>query len=122
MIIRKEEVNIMSEMNNECREYAKRIAEEAEAYYNGTTNEEGEELSLYNYFADALDYEAILSSNKTVKAVRLYVTLGGPTCWIDTEAHAVICAWGTERAEYSIDWDLCDELEEIVAECMELDR
>lgn len=112
----------MSEMNNECREYAKRIAEEAESYYNRTTNEDGEELSLYDYFANVLDYEAILSSNKTVKAVRVYVTLGGPTCWIDTEAHAVICAWGTEREEYPIDWDLCNELEDIVAECMELDR
>ena len=76
----------MSEMNNECREYAKRIAEEAEAYYNGTTNEDGEKVSLYDYFADALDYEVILTSRKTVKAVRLYITLGGPTCWIDTEA------------------------------------
>lgn len=36
----------MSEMNNECREYAKRIAEEAEAYYNGTTNEDGEKVRL----------------------------------------------------------------------------
>ena len=112
----------MSEMNNECREYAKRIAKEAEAYYNGTTNEDGEEVGLYDYFAGALDYDIILSSTRAVKAVRLYVTLGGPTCWIDTEEHAVICVWGTERAEQGIDWDLCDELEGIVAECMELDR
>ena len=112
----------MSKMNNECREYAKRIAEEAEAYYNGTTNEDGEEVSLYDYFADALDYEVILTSQKAVKAVRLYVTLGGPTCWIDTEKHAVVCCWSTEKAEWGIDWDLCNELENIVAECMELDR
>ena len=112
----------MKDMNNECREYAKRIAEEAEAYYHGTTNEDGEEVGLYDYFADALDYEVILTSNRTVKGVRLYVTLGGPTCWIDTEEHAVVCCWGTEKAEWGIDWDLCDELEEIVAECMELDR
>lgn len=112
----------MKNMNNKCWEYAKRIAEEAETYYNGTTNEDGEEVGLYDYFADALDYEAILNSNKTLTAVRVYVTLGGPSCWIDTEAHAVICIWGTDRAEYLIDGDLCDELEEIVAECMELDR
>ena len=112
----------MKNMNNKCREYAKRIAEEAETYYNGTTNEDGEEVSLYDYFADALDYEVILTSQKTVKAVRLYVTLGGPTCWIDTENREVICTWGGERASYFIDPDLCDELEEIVAECMELDR
>ena len=112
----------MSEMKNECREYAKHVAEEIEAYYNGTTNENGEEVSLYDYVADALDYEVVLTSQKTVKAVRLYVTLGGPTCWIDTEEHAVICHWGTDQAEYPIDWDLCNELEEIIAEYMELDR
>ena len=112
----------MSEMYNECREYAKHVAEEIEAYYNGTTNEDGEEVSLYDYFADALDYEVVLTSQKTVRGVRLYVTLGGPTCWIDTEERAVICHWGTETAEYAINWDLCEELKEIVAECMDLDR
>ena len=112
----------MSEMYNECREYAKHVAEEIETYYNGTANEDGEEVSLYDYFADVLDYEAILTSQKTVKSVRIYVTLGGPTCWVDTEEHAVICHWGTNQAEYPIDWDLCDELEEIVEECMGLDR
>ena len=112
----------MSEMGNECREYAKRVAEEIEVYYNGTINEDGEEVSLYDYVTGALDYEVVLTSQKTVKAVRLYVTLGGPTCWIDTEEHAVICHWGTDQAECSIDWDLCNELEEIIAEYMELDR
>ena len=112
----------MSKMENECREYAKRVAEEIEAYYNGTINEDGEEVGLYDYVADALDYEVVLTSQKTVKAVRLYVTLGGPTCWIDTEEHAVICHWGTDQAECSIDWDLCNELEEIIAEYMGLDR
>ena len=112
----------MSEMKNECREYAKHVAEEIEAYYNGTINEDGEEVSLYDYVADTLDYEVVLTSQKTVKAARLYVTLGGPTCWIDTEEHAVICHWGTDQAKCSIDWDLCNELEEIISEYMELDR
>ena len=108
----------MNEMYKECREYAKHVAEEIESYY----NDGGEEISMYDYVADALDYEVILTSQKTVKSVRVYVTLGGPTCWIDTEEHAVVCHWGADQAEYPIDWDLCDELEEIVAECMGLDR
>nr|DAH16982.1 MAG TPA: hypothetical protein [Caudoviricetes sp.] len=113
----------MYEMNNECREYAKRIAEEAEAYYNGTAkNADGEAASLYDYFAEALDYEVILTSARTLRAVRLYVTLGGPTCWIDTGTHTVVCCWGGDQMEHPISWDLCDEIEEIVAECMELDR
>lgn len=112
-------------MKNECREYAQRVAEEIEAIYNGTTEEEnddGEKTSLYDYVANALDFSAIVSSRKTVDFVRLYVTLGGSTCYVDTELHAVVCAWGGDRAEYPLDWDACDELENIIAEYMEMDR
>ena len=112
-------------MKKECREYAKRVAAEIEAIYNGTTKEEnddGEKMSLYDYVADALDLEVILTSMKTVKSIRLYVTLGGPTCYVDTELHAVVCAWGGDREEYALDCDACDELESIIAEYMEMER
>lgn len=112
-------------MENECRKYAQGVAEDIEKIYNGTTEEEnndGEKMSLYDYVADALDFEVILASTKTVKAVRLYVTLGGPTCYVDTELHAVVCAWGGDREEYPLDWDVCDELESIIAEYMEMER
>ena len=112
-------------MEKECREYAKHVAEEIEAIYNGTTEEEnddGEKMSLYDYVADALDFSAIVSSQKTIQSIRLYVTLGGPTCYVDTELHSVVCAWGVDRAEYALDWDVCDELESIIAEYMEMER
>lgn len=112
-------------MKKECREYTQRIAKEIESIYNGTTekeNDDGEKMSLYDYAADALDFEVILTSTKTVKSVRLYVALGGPTCYVDTELHAVVCAWGGEQEEYPLDWDVCNELESIIAEYMEMER
>ena len=112
-------------MEKECRKYAQHVAEEIEAIYNGTTEEEnddGEKMSLYDYVADALDFEAIVSSQKTIQSIRLYVTLGGPTCYVDTELHAVVCAWGGDREEYPLDWDVCDELENIITEYMEMER
>ena len=112
-------------MEKECRAYAKRVAAEIEAIYNGTTEEEnddGDKMSLYDCVADALDFEVILTSMKTVKSVRLYATLGGPTCYVDTELHAVVCAWGGDREEFPLDWDTCDELESIIAEYMEMER
>ena len=112
-------------MKKECREYAQRVAEEIEAIYNGTTEEEnadGERMGLYDYVADALDFEIVLTSMKTVKSIRLYVTLGGPTCYVDTELHAVVCAWGGDREEFPLDWNVCDELESIIAEYMEMER
>ena len=112
-------------MKKECREYAQYVAEEIEAICNGTTeekNDDGEKMSLYDYVADALDFEVILTSTKTVKSIRLYVTLGGPTCYVDTELHSVVCEWGGDRAEYALDWDVCDELESIITEYMEMER
>ena len=112
-------------MEKECRKYAQHVAEEIEAIYNGTTEEEnddGEKMSLYDYVADALDFEAIVSSQKTIQSIRLYVTLGGPTCYVDMELHAVVCAWGGDREEYPLDWDVCDELENIITEYMEMER
>lgn len=112
-------------MENKCREYARRVAKEIESIYNGTTEEEnddGEKMSLYDYVADALDFCAIVSSQKTVNFVRLYVALGGPTCYVDTELHAVVCAWGTNREEYPLDWDACNEIENIIAEYMQMER
>lgn len=112
-------------MKKECREYAQHVAEEIEAIYNGTTEEEnddGEKKSLYDYVADALDFFAIVSSQKTIQSIRLYITLGGPTCYVDTELPAVVCAWGGDREEYPLDWDVCDELESIIAEYMEMKR
>ena len=112
-------------MKKECREYAQGVVEEIEAIYNGTTeekNDDGEKMSLYDYVANALDFSAIVSSQKTVQFIRLYVTLGGPTCYVDTELHAVVCAWGTDREEFPLDWDACNELESIIAEYMEMER
>ncbi len=112
-------------MKKECREYAQNVAEEIESIYNGTTEEEnddGGKMSLYDYAANALDFEVILTSMKTVKSIRLYITLGGPTCYIDTDLHVVVCAWGTDREEFPLDWDACDALESIIAEYMEMER
>ena len=111
-------------MKKECKEYAKGVVEEIMSIYNGTTEEEnddGEKMSLYDYVADALDFSAIVSSQKTIQSIRLYITLGGPTCYVDTELRAVVCAWGGDREEYPLDRDACNELESIIAEYMEME-
>ena len=104
-------------MNNENRDYCKRIADELEAIYNGEQiNEDGETTSLYDYFADVLDFEYIITSQKEYKAVRVWVTLGGPNVWIDTERSSVCLAWGSDRAEYALSWDVRDEIDCIFEE------
>lgn len=98
----------------ENREYCKRIVEEIEAIYNGTeTNEDGEIITLYDYLCDALDFEYTITSQKTYKSVKVFVTLGGPNVWIDTATACVHLAWCNERCEYPLSYDVCDEIDNI---------
>ena len=47
----------------------------------------------------------------------IYVTVGGPTIWVDTRAHAVKGTWGTESAEWGLTSRAVDALD---MECGEL--
>ena len=108
---------------NENREYCKRIAEELEAYAEGRVwkcyecgeiiqtekekpvcsdcGEEMEQLSVYDYINNVLDYELTIYSNLEYKSAKIYVTLGGPTVWIDTAEKAVKLAWGNRPGRIS---------------------
>lgn len=121
----------------ENRQYCKRIVDEIEAYDTGSVwkclecgetveapaedpetcpscGEELEQLSLYDWLADVLDVEYTVDSNLDYKAAKIYVTLGGPTVWVDTEDRAVKLAWGTDREEYPLDWDTSARLDEVL--------
>lgn len=112
----------------ENREYCKRIAQELEAYAAGrmwrdietgeekemdpeTVSDDFEQLSIYDYLADVLDYEITIDSRLEYKSAKIWVALGGPNVWIDTAEKAVKLAWGTDRAEYALDWDTCEEID-----------
>lgn len=105
---------------SENREYCKRIAEEIERIAAGKmVDDEGNQLSLYDYLSDVLDYEFTIDSQKEYKSATIWVTLGGPNVWIDTAERAVKLAWGADRAEYLLDWGVCDEIDDIMREIYE---
>lgn len=56
---------------------------------------------------------------KEYKSAKIWVTLGGPNVWIDTAERAVKLAWWTDRAEYPLDWDVCEEIDDIMREIYE---
>ena len=130
-------------MKNENREHCKSIALELEAYAEGRVYRcpecsthvqdnvlfcecgeqvdliegEWEQCSLYDYLEDVLDIEyTIQSDRQTVKGVRLLVAFGGPNIYVDTIKKAVTLYWWTEYAEYALDTDVCDDLDEIAQE------
>ena len=104
----------------ENREYCERVAEEIEECAAGKmVDDDGNELSLYDYLADALDYEFTIDSRKEYRAAKIWGALGGPTVWIDTAERAVKLAWGTDREEYPLDWDVCEEIDDVMCDVYE---
>lgn len=108
----------------ELQKYVDAIADELKALYNADfTDEErdareesGEACSLYDYTADALDVEYILDSSFSLLGVRLWVTLGGPSIYIDTREGEVVGHWGADTARAWVPSEICDEINEIFDE------
>ena len=104
-------------MKNEYFEYARRVADELEKYAAGTvTDDDGEPLSMWDYVADALDIEYTVDSHKNYLGARIYVTLGGPTVWIDTREKAVEFRWGTDSATALLGYDAAEQLDDTMEE------
>lgn len=114
----------MKTREQENFEYCKRVAQELEQYINGevTDEETSEELSLYDYFSDVLDVEYIINSDFSYRAVKVYITLGGPTVWIDTYNSAVELRWANESATYYLSSDIVDEIDNIWEETYNCNR
>lgn len=76
-----------------------------------------EALTLHDYLEDVLDITYIVGSDRqTLEGARFYVTLGGPTVWVDTCSRAVELRWGGRSASWGLSFELCDELDEIAQE------
>ena len=102
------------EFQIECQNYVNRIAEELENIHAGNAlTEDGEPLTMWDYFADVLDYEFIITSRKEYYGVKAWVTLGGPSIWIDTTDGSVQLAWGTHTAWRKLTTDTRDEIDAV---------
>lgn len=71
-----------------------------------------EQLSLWDYMSDALDFRFLLNSDREVIAVKILVAFGGPNIWIDTETRSVNLYWWTDQASYPLSYAVCDDLDE----------
>lgn len=72
-----------------------------------------EAISFYDYFENGiLDVEFRIGSDRKYRSVKIMVAWGGPNIYIDTAAKAVQLYWWTEYAEFPIDSDTCDAIDE----------
>ena len=102
----------------ELQNYVESIRKELTAIYNGErTNDDGEQMTVYDYFYDALDVEYTYASTGELLGVRVYVTLGGPNVWVDTRAGEISGAWGTDRAAAWLPSEIASEIVDMFADC-----
>lgn len=93
------------------------VREELENIYNGeAVNDDGEEIGFYDWAAEQLDHEYLIASDKSYRSVKVYVTLGGPTVWIDTDRREICGAWGSERAALWLPCEICDQIDDVYSE------
>jgi predicted RNA-binding Zn-ribbon protein involved in translation (DUF1610 family) len=130
---------------NENMEYCKTIADTLEAIINGDlykcpecgeyvrimnncadedfdlscghhTEYDLEEVTIFDYFEEVFDIEYRINAKREYKSVRLMVACGGPNIYIDTAAKAVQLYWWTERADYMLSDEVCNEIDAMFEE------
>ena len=112
------------------------IAEELEAHANGRayTDEYGnlvildgddeptdemEYRGLYDFINGALDIEVTCGLSGDYRGAKLYMTVGGPTIWVDTQTGFVEGRWGCDSCSKWVDSDAIDALNEAIEELIE---
>jgi hypothetical protein len=76
-------------------------------------SEPWEQVSFYDYFEGGIyDVEFRVGSDRQYRSVKIMVACGGPNIYIDTAARAVLLYWWTDRAEFPIDPDTVEAIDE----------
>lgn len=79
----------------------------------GTEDSDGwQQVTLYDYFENALDIDYITNSNKEYKACRIMVAYGGPNIYINTWERKVELYWWNESGSAYLTCDVCDAIDE----------
>ena len=80
---------------------------------------EAEDETISGYFEDVLNLSYIVDANKDYESVRAWVTVGGPSIYVDTDECAVILNWGGTHAECGIRYDTRDAIDDYFRELYE---
>jgi len=85
----------MTDLQQHVNEIARRLSE---GFDSADLNDDGEELTAFDYLQDALDIEYIVSSERKYLGARVLVAFGGPNIWVDTRKSIVEGAWWGDKA------------------------
>lgn len=80
-------------------------------------NEEHEDYeSIGDWLDDQLEVEVTTQLNKNYIGSNVYITLGGPTIWLDTRRARLEARWGRDEASINIDCSLIEDLDQLIEE------
>ena len=104
---------VLKEHNEHCREIVDNLRE----IVNGSkVNDDGDEITLYDYISDCLDIEYRIDSRLCYKSCKLLLAFGGPNIYLDTAEKQVKLLWWNEYGDCYVDSEICDAIDEIVEE------
>lgn len=107
-----------------CKAYAEELDESEHEDADGNTlctcphcgatfeRDEAPQGSLYDYLADVFGIEYRIDERGELRSVEFMLACGGPNIYADTARRAVVLYWWETSAEYPIDSDTADALEE----------
>lgn len=87
-------------LQDHVHQIARRLTE---GFDSADLNDDGEELSAFDYLQDALDIEYIVNSKREYLGARVLVAFGGPNIWVNTRTKVVEGYWWGEYAKASFD-------------------
>lgn len=73
-----------------------------------------EVMGMYDHLGDPLDVNYIVEKSGDVKAGRVYLAIGGPNIWIDTEIKSVVGHWGATRIEAALSDSACVAVNDVL--------
>lgn len=81
------------------------------------SEDELEQVTLWDYFSDALDVTCYVSlGSKELQGVRIMVTCGGPNIYVDTYRRTIELYWWNESATVDLWSDICNEIDSVFKE------
>lgn len=101
-----------NDLKNHVEEIARRLSE---GFDSADLNDDGEEMTAFDYLSGALDIEYIIDRKGNCIGGRILIAFGGPNIWIDTRRGMVDGYWWGESASasYEDSIGLEDALEEL---------
>ena len=105
----------MTNTKEEMRRMMQGIRHDLELAFEGELkNADGEPVDLWEYLADGLSLDYRVDPDKSPTACRVWLVLGGPNIWVDTETDSIHGAWGSDREEVYISSELSDAILEFM--------